>query len=224
MGCAPVLANPQAAKDLPLVEMPAVESKRDLFAVVISGDGGWASIDKHIAAALHDQGIPVVGLNSLRYFWRRRTPEETAADVARIIEAYAKEWNKTFVVLVGYSRGADVLPFVINRLPPDSRSKVVMAVFLTLEPTIDFEIHAGDIFNFNSSRAQPVKPELDQYTGIPGLCFYGKDELDSLCRGLKIPNVEVIEMKGGHHFGGEYQRLGKLILERLPPAQGGSPK
>jgi type IV secretory pathway VirJ component len=42
--------------------------------VLISGDGGWASIDKGIAKALVARGVPVAGLDSLRYFWSERTP------------------------------------------------------------------------------------------------------------------------------------------------------
>ncbi len=43
------------------------------FAVILSGDGGWAGLDKKVAAALAAQGIDVVGIDSLRYFWSERT-------------------------------------------------------------------------------------------------------------------------------------------------------
>ena len=53
---------------LPLVALPVKEPGR-LMAVIYSGDGGWRDIDKDIAGALQAQGIPVVGVDSLRYFW-----------------------------------------------------------------------------------------------------------------------------------------------------------
>ena len=43
----------------------------DTFAVLLSGDGGWAGLDKEVAAALAARGIPVAGIDSLRYFWQR---------------------------------------------------------------------------------------------------------------------------------------------------------
>jgi type IV secretory pathway VirJ component len=38
---------------------------RDDFAIVMTGDGGWASLDKAIAASLAEAGVPVVGWSSL---------------------------------------------------------------------------------------------------------------------------------------------------------------
>jgi type IV secretory pathway VirJ component len=89
----------------------------DTIAVMLSGDGGWAGLDKEVAAALSANGIRVVGLDSLRYFWTARTPEGLAADLGRIIDYYVSQLGKQRVLLVGYSQGADVLPFAVNRLP-----------------------------------------------------------------------------------------------------------
>ena len=49
------------------------------MAVIYSGDGGWRDIDKDIAGALQEKGIPVVGVDSLRYFWSEKTPDQVAA-------------------------------------------------------------------------------------------------------------------------------------------------
>lgn len=60
-------AQSQGLGDLPLVEMHAPGSDR--LVVMLSGDGGWRELDKGIAAQLQQQGVSVVGWNSLRYFW-----------------------------------------------------------------------------------------------------------------------------------------------------------
>src|SRR5438093_10410180 len=106
-----------APKKLPLVEVLSTRGSSDTFVVFVSGDGGWAAIDKSIAATLADSGMPVVGLNALQYFWKKKTPEEAARDLESIITAYSTKWNKPRVLLIGYSRGADVLPAMIHRLP-----------------------------------------------------------------------------------------------------------
>ncbi|HMA10801.1 MAG TPA: AcvB/VirJ family lysyl-phosphatidylglycerol hydrolase, partial [Steroidobacteraceae bacterium] len=68
-------ARSAAISQLPLVEVQATGAGRDLMAVIISGDGGWAGLDRQIASELSRRGIPVVGIDSLRYFWHARTPE-----------------------------------------------------------------------------------------------------------------------------------------------------
>ena len=55
-----------------------------------------------------------MGLDSLRYFWSPRTPDGLAADTNRMILYYLTHWAKKRVLLIGYSQGADVLPFAVN--------------------------------------------------------------------------------------------------------------
>ncbi|MHB1239295.1 MAG: AcvB/VirJ family lysyl-phosphatidylglycerol hydrolase, partial [Gammaproteobacteria bacterium] len=81
---APRTATDADLKGLPLVEVPAAKDTGDTLGVVISGDGGWAGIDRQLAEQLAAEGIPVVGLDSLQYFWNRRTPDGAALDQARI--------------------------------------------------------------------------------------------------------------------------------------------
>ena len=79
--------------DLPLVEVTPQGTLSRTLVLMISGDGGWAGIDRDIADALSKQGIPVVGLNSLQYFWTRRTPEEASRDLERIFAHYTSYWK-----------------------------------------------------------------------------------------------------------------------------------
>jgi len=106
-----ILAPPLiAASSLPVVEVAATGGQSDTLAVMVSGDGGWAPIDRSIASVLAQNGIPVAGLNALQYFWKRRTPDEAARDLQQIVETHLAAWGKRRIVFIGYSRGADVLP------------------------------------------------------------------------------------------------------------------
>ena len=91
---------------------------------MVSGDGGWAGIDKQIAEALNKDGISVVGLNSLQYFWTKKDPDTAGNDLTRILNYYSQAWNANKIILIGYSTGADTLPFMVNRLPEALKSKV----------------------------------------------------------------------------------------------------
>src|ERR1700760_2941365 len=104
-----------ATPSLPLVEVPATQGTSDTLVVFVSGDGGWAFIDKEISKVLAANGMPTAGLNALQYFWKKRTPDEASRDLATIITRYLGAWHKSRVLLVGYSRGADALPAMVNR-------------------------------------------------------------------------------------------------------------
>ncbi|PWB70117.1 virulence factor family protein [candidate division GN15 bacterium] len=210
------VAGPDSLKDLPLVEVPVKGPEKDYFALILSGDGGWASIDRQIGEYFSTQGIRVVGLNSLRYFWSRKTPDESGVDLARIIKHYLQTWNKSEVVVVGYSRGADVAPFMVNRLAPALQSRIRILALLGLEGEVDFKFHVLDLISSDSHPEElPVKPEMDKLSGIRTLCFYGEDESGSLCPQLDTTKVTVIQLKGGHHFGGDYKSIAEQILQQM---------
>lgn len=203
--------------DLPLVEVPTPKEGGlgQALAVLITGDGGWAGIDKEVAATLAGDGVPVVGLDSLRYFWKRRTPEETAADLARILAHYLPAWGKKSAVLVGYSRGADVLPSVVARLTPEQRQPVRALALIAASQEAELEIHVMDLVG--GGGGDPVLPEVKKLGGLPIVCLYGSDEADeSLCPLLgDVPGAKSVMLKGGHHFGGDYEAVGQAILEPL---------
>jgi len=204
----------EAVKDLPLVEVSATGPPGDTLAVILSGDGGWASIDRDLGNTLAGQGVAVVGLNSLKYFWTRRTPEEATKDLERILRYYLAAWNKSKVLLIGYSRGADVLPFMANRLPRDILARVQMVALLGPSHAVDFQFHLTDWLGDSPAKtARPVLPEVEKLKGTKVLCFYGDEERDTLCKDLAPSLATVIRLKGGHHFDGDYQALAATILQ-----------
>jgi len=199
---------------LPLVEVPATRGVSDTFVIFVSGDGGWAKIDKALAAVLAQNGMPTVGINSLQYFWKKRTPEEASRDLRTVIETYSAKWAKRRVVLAGYSRGADVLPAMAARLPSELQSRVRLVALLAPSPNAQFEFHMLDWVR-DTDQGSPVRPELERMASRPVLCIWGTDDKDSLCSGLHLPNVKVVALAGAHHFDGNYEQLARLILDQL---------
>jgi type IV secretory pathway VirJ component len=209
---------PAALGDLPVIEVAAQPSAApsDAFAIIMSGDGGWAGLDQDIAAALSATGIPVVGLDSLRYYWTARTPQSLAADTDRMIRYYLSHFGKKRVLLIGYSQGADVLPFAINRLPEATRQRVALAAILGMSEHALFEFHVSSWIS-DSNSGPATLPEVNRITGIPVLCVYGEDESDSLCPKLDAHKFTVVKLKGGHHFDGDYAALAQHILSAAKP-------
>jgi type IV secretory pathway VirJ component len=199
---------------LPVVEVRAKSNGSDTLVVIISGDGGWAGIDRDLADSLSTQGYSIVGLNSLQYFWKRRTPESAAHDLQRIVTHYLAAWHKQKVILIGYSRGADVLPFMANRLSPDLLARTRLVALLGPETNVEFEFHVQDWLSSRDSHTSlPVLPEVEKLRGVPMLCIGGDDESDSLCRKLDPKLATTVILKGGHHFGGDYANLSRIILK-----------
>jgi type IV secretory pathway VirJ component len=210
-GVAAPAAPPPEVGDLPVTEVPAAGHSEE-FALLLTGDGGWAGLDQELAARLAAGGVPTVGLNSLRYFWKQRTPDESARDVARLMRHYLAAWHKQRALLIGYSFGADVLPFVVNRLPPELRAQVASVSLLGIDANASFEVSVADWVGSEGS-GPPTRPELAALGPLPVLCIYGEGESDSICPGLPAGAHLAREQVGkGHHFSGEYATLAERIL------------
>jgi type IV secretory pathway VirJ component len=201
-------------RGLPLVEVPA-SGDGDVFAVLLSGDGGWASIDKQVAQEIAARGIPVIGFNLRDYLGRERTPAETSADLARIIRAYRVKWNRNRVAIVGFSRGANIAPFALARLSDALRKDVAIVALIGLAQAANFKWHWQDVVReVKRSTDLPVRPELDRITSLRTLCVYGADEKESGCLNTP-PNVMRIGRAGGHHLDGDYKAVADIIVDAL---------
>ena len=186
--------------------------------IFLSGDGGWAGLDRRISDDLAARGVAVVGLDTRSYLMKARTPDEAAGDVARVMRHYTAQWAVQHVAVVGYSRGADLAPFVVNRLPSDLRSELALVALLGPAERAGFQFHWTDLLTDTSKPSDPpILPELERLRGTPVLCVYGKDEKESLCRLADTSAVRVDRRKGHHHFDGDYDAIAAEILRFLAP-------
>jgi type IV secretory pathway VirJ component len=194
--------NLQKLPDLPVIITTAkTVDPESPVAVIISGDGGWYKFEQAIADKLSLTGIPTIGLDTKKYFWNRRTPEETASDLAACIDHYNKDWRRKKFIFIGYSLGAEIVPFVINRLPDDIRSKVSMFILLSPAASTDFEIHISDMLGINNKHnTYKVIEEIDRIRTISALIIFGKDEKTNVPAMLTETPVKVVIIPGDHHY------------------------
>lgn len=206
-----------ACAPAPIREFPAANAG-DRFVVFLTGDGGWRPVDQKITEVLNASGVSVVGFLTPPYFSVRRTADETACTVGDVIRTYQQRWQKQKVILIGFSRGADVLPFVVNRLPQDLRSNIDLVALLGPEPTINFEYHPfySLLRYIRHPPLFPVLPEIQAMRGLNVLCVYGEREADSLCPALDPQQFRIVREPGGHHYGGRYDEVGRAILDAAP--------
>jgi type IV secretory pathway VirJ component len=208
-----------SVRDLPLVEVPSGKPGTRM-AVLLTGDGGWAGLDRGLAAALAEAGVPVVGLDSLKYFWKRRTPEETAEAIGRIVRHYRAAWGRDEVLLVGYSRGADLVSFLPPRMPEEVGAAVRLVAMLGPGTFAEFEVHAMDLLSgVHRKAALPTEEAVAALGDLPVLCIQGADESDTLCPKIAgRPNVRRWVLPGGHHFDRDYGKLAHLVLDAAGPS------
>lgn len=201
--------NPQAAH-LPLIEFPVNGSKQ--LVIVLSGDGGWREIDDGLASGLQQRGIAVVGWDSLRYFWKLKTPNAVASDLARIMTNYQQRWKIEHVALAGYSFGADVLPFAYLNMPPTQRAKVEFLSFMGLGRHADFKVRIGGWLGWGERGRRDVLPQLQQIDMRMVQCVYGQEETHPVCPTLKAQGAHVVLRPGGHHFDHDTNMLASQLM------------
>jgi type IV secretory pathway VirJ component len=218
-------ASPQAAgqnlaapvADLPLTVVPAASgAPSPWFGIFLSGDGGWVGLDRGVSDELAKHHIPIVGWDSLKYFWTPRTPQGAARDLDRVVRHYSQVWGKSHVLLIGYSQGADTMPFMVNRLPAATHAMVGFTALLGISDNALFEFHVENWLG-NAGGGRATAPELEHWSGEPYLCLYGEDDGDSACAEVTGKEGVAVKMPGGHHFGGGYADIAAEILSRLPP-------
>ncbi|HKV49876.1 MAG TPA: AcvB/VirJ family lysyl-phosphatidylglycerol hydrolase [Gemmatimonadaceae bacterium] len=203
--------------DLPLHEVAARGTPSRTIAVFLSGDGGWAAIDRELADSLAVHGIAVVGLDSRTYFSTQREPDGASRDLAWVAHRYLARFAADSLILIGYSRGADVLPFMTSRLPSDLQARVRLVALLGIAPNANFKFHLMDLIS-NKRRKDDLMtvPEVEKVaaSGMRVLCVYGTDEKESACPSLAtIHGVTVAAMPGGHHFDKAYGVIGSRLLD-----------
>ncbi len=207
--------KPDSLSDLPLVENGLPNPKGKPLAIIVSGDGGWANIDRDVGGAMNKSGVNVVGLNSLQYFWSEKTPEQASRDLERILRWYEAAWQPSRIMVIGYSLGADVLPFMLNNLPAEQQSRIGTVAMLGAGHDATLAVHVTDwLFSGSHEGALPIKPEAEKLTAANRMCFYGEEEAtDSLCPTLDSSKFTIVKSKGGHHFNGDYNFLANTILK-----------
>ena len=170
-------------------------------ALFFSGDGGWFGFEQSIADKLGGYGIATIGIDTRRYFWDRKTPEKTASDMAEILNFYGKEWGKTQFLLIGYSQGAEIVPFLVTHFSIDLKSKIISTVMLSPETTTDFDIHITNMLGLGSRQnTYNVIDEIKKIQKINTLCIFGENEKTPVPGLLKATFVKISIIPGDHHY------------------------
>ena len=199
---------------LPLVVLPASKTGEEPLLFFISGDGGWTSFDQSVSEKIVAQGAPVVGLDAQKYFWQARTPDETAAEINKVLRYYLTAWNKKSFILCGYSFGADIMPYLATRLQPDLLPMLKGIVMMSPDTKADFEIHVSDMLSIgNSHDTFDVLAELRKSKGrVHTVCIFGSEEDQQPAKLFEAAGASIRVLPGQHHYDNDYDAIVKEIL------------
>ncbi|NVO18604.1 MAG: hypothetical protein HXX13_02840 [Bacteroidetes bacterium] len=199
--------------DLPLLRFESGKNSNDFFIVIFPGDGGWRDFIDYLSKYFCDHGINTVGINTIPYLSDTRKPEEIAKDITRVINNFSEVWNKKKVVLAGYSFGAEILPFVYNRLDSTTKAKIICLGMIAPSGLADFKV--SPVYYYNPKHSKPVMPELSRIKSVKTLVFCDRDK-ESICKEIHGPTTfDIVHIDHGHLFTGKFPEVSSLITNGL---------
>ncbi|WP_417693638.1 AcvB/VirJ family lysyl-phosphatidylglycerol hydrolase [Pseudomonas sp.] len=213
-----LVGTDQGGLSIPVVEVPASQA-RDTVTLFLSGDGGWRDLDRDVAEEMAKIGYPVVGIDTLRYYWQHKSPEQSAQDLTELMQHYRQVWGTKRFILTGYSFGADVLPAIYNRLPASEQQGVDAIILLAFARTGSFEIEVEGWLG-NAGTEAATGPEMAKLPADKVVCIYGVEEAaESGCTDNTAAVGEAIQLPGGHHFDENYPALAKRLVDEINKRQ-----
>jgi type IV secretory pathway VirJ component len=203
-----------------LFDLPSALPARSI-AIIYSGDGGWQDLDKTIGEWMVRKDIHVLGVSTIKAFWKTREPKQVAADIETML-ARADPSGSLPVMLIGYSFGADVLPFAWPQLKPETRARIRLLALLAPEKTTEFHVSVEGWLGIKSG-SHSVVDAIKALPADPVICVFGIEEIDDTpCKPETLPGMEIVHTPGEHHFDEDYPKLGQTILDayaaRQPPS------
>lgn len=205
-----------AQTNLPIVvKAPPAGSTAPLI-FYITGDGGMKKFSVNVIDEFQRKSYPVIALNALKYFWSRKTPQQAAADISGLIRYYQAQWSSNHgVVLIGYSLGADVMPFIYNHLPGTLGGEVRNVVLLSPSRFTDMEVHLSDMLGKSSNKGMSVIAEINKITEKPVVLIFGAEEKDFGLTDLTVHNYKKLVLPGGHAYDEDAGGVASKILAAI---------
>jgi type IV secretory pathway VirJ component len=195
---------------LPIKALPANDTTKPLV-FYITGDGGWTGFSDAFLQSINKAGYPVLALNARKYFWKKRTPASMTTELVQLINRNLAQWKRDSVVLIGYSFGADVTPFLYNYAGSPFTKKVSQMVLMLPYTSTDFEVHLTEMIGIASHDAYSVVNEVNKITRSI-LFILGTEKDQFPVQTLTNKNYKVITEGGGHHFDDKADKVAAYVL------------
>lgn len=199
-----------AQSNLPLKELQG--NKKLPFILYLSGDGGLNKFSTELCKSLNAKGYEIACVDSRSYFWKKKTPQQAAGDISAYLTKKITSRNNQKFIFMGYSFGAEILPFVINRFPETLKQNLISSISLDISTHTDFEIHLSEILGGSSKSGLNVLDEVNKMGNVKFSIIQNADESDFPMKNVKIKNFKSFSLEGNHHFDGNVSNVASLII------------
>lgn len=198
--------------------------ERGIAAVFLSGDmGDHVGMGPPVTRAIAAHGLPVVAINSLTYFRTRRTPAQAQALIRQAMARALALPGMHRVVLIGQSFGSDMLQSALPGLTTEERARVVMIGLTVPGATVDYKATPGGLWS-PAVTDIPAAATGRLLTWTPVICIQGKEETDSLCPSMTMPNVTRVALPGGHTLRYDSALLSRTLIAAIDKVAATLPK
>jgi type IV secretory pathway VirJ component len=167
--------------------------------IFFTGDSGRSSFGEKLTDSLCADNMPLMCINSYKYFRKRKTPEQTLNSILPYIDLNLKKYNRQKFIFAGYSFGSEVVPFLYNLMSDEWKDKVEFIVLVSPSYNSDFKIHFLDRIGLTWRRwPYNVLHEIMKIDDKKIIVFWGKDEKKFEKKQFTKNNITVHNLKGGH--------------------------
>ncbi len=190
-----------------------ISAKEKPLVLYITGDGGNNKFSTDLCTAISKAGYAVSSINAKSYFWNKRTPGQTVTDITAYLTRKLNSRKNKQLIFAGYSFGADVMPFIVNRLQDTIREKIISVILISPSLSTDFEIHWSDMLDGNTPRSMDVVAEINKMTAQKTITLFGSDETDFPIKNINLKNYTNEILPGGHRFDGNTDEVAKKMMK-----------
>jgi type IV secretory pathway VirJ component len=199
-------------RDIPVIESRASEYS-DFYVIFLTGNGGWRNLAKYLTTYMNSKHVSVLAINTKKYLLSEKKPAQIACDLEALVDRYDIKWGKDSVVFIGYSMGAEVLPFAVNRMEEKYISKLEDMILIGPWQKATFKVKLADYF-YEVNKGDDIYEELQKMKLKKSYVICDDNEY-SICLKDLQGVIDHEQIGGGHHFGGDYGSLARMIGKRL---------
>ncbi|QOW09717.1 hypothetical protein Q73A0000_04725 [Kaistella flava (ex Peng et al. 2021)] len=180
----------------------------------ISGDAGFNNFSKTFSQELHRYGYDVFALNTKKYFWKKKTPLQASQDTENYLKEVIKNRINKKIIIIGYSYGADVAPFIYNRFDKDFQKKIQDLIIIGPSQVNDFEIHLEEYITGHMEYGYSVINEINHLKNVPfTLIVSDLEKIYFPKNEITLKNYQFLHLPGDHHFGGNSKMLADSVIK-----------
>lgn len=206
-----------AQKLKPTKHLPIIESKTDAdldyYVILLTGNGGWRKLVQSITLYLNQKDVSVVAINTKKYLLSRKSPGQICCDLETLIDRYNSKWKGKKVVMMGYSMGAEVLPFAVNCMNNQYKQKINDLILIAPGLSATFKVKLRDYY-WEVNEGEDIYSELKRMNKVKTYVICD-DTKFSICHKNLDGVVDYDFLSGGHHFGRDFNTLSELVGKRL---------